>query len=232
MAQKSSLSKTAMWILMGLLFLGLGGFGAVNLSGNIRTIGSVGEMPVGADTYARELQQELRVISQQAGRPMSFAQAQQLGLDRAVLQRLLRDRALDHEAQQIGLSIGDAALRERIVEIPAFQGINGEFDREGYAQALQSAGLNEGEFETGLREEAARQLIQGPSCPASKCPPPTRRHWLTTSARRAISPGCGSTRPCWRKRSPPPTPPRSRRISRKMPMISACPRPSGSPTPG
>lgn len=161
MAKKSSVGKTAMWILMGLLFLGLGGFGAVNLSGNIRTIGSVGDKPIAVDTYARQMQQELRAISQQTGSAMSFAQAQQLGLDTAVLQRLMRDRALDHEATQMGLSIGDEVLRDRILEISSFQGVDGTFDRDGYAQALRSAGLNESEFETSLREETARQLLQG-----------------------------------------------------------------------
>lgn len=161
MAKKSGIGKTAMWILMGLLFLGLGGFGAVNLSGNIRTLGSVGDKPVEVDTYFRQVQQELRAISQQTGRPMSFQQAQELGLDRAVLQRILRERALDHEAEQMGLSVGDALLRDRILEIPSFQGIDGEFDREGYAQSLRAAGLNEGQFETSLREETARQLLQG-----------------------------------------------------------------------
>ena len=161
MAKKSSVGKTAMWILMGLLFLGLGGFGAVNLSGNIRTIGSVGDKPIAVDTYARQVEQELRAISQQTGSPMSFAQAQTLGLDRAVLQRLTRERALDHEATQMGLSIGDETLRDRILGISAFQGVDGQFDRDGYAQSLRSAGLNENEFEVSLREETARQLLQG-----------------------------------------------------------------------
>ncbi|MEQ6248262.1 peptidyl-prolyl cis-trans isomerase [Sulfitobacter sp. HNIBRBA3233] len=161
MAKRSSISKTAMWILMGLLFLGLGGFGAVNLSGNIRTIGTVGDKSIAVDTYARELQQELRAIGQQTGEAMTFQQAQQLGLDRAVLVRLMRDRALDHEADQIGLSIGDAALRERIVSIPAFQGLDGTFDRDAYADTLNRVGLGEAEFETDLRNEAARQILQG-----------------------------------------------------------------------
>ena len=161
MAKKNSVGKTAMWGLMGLLFVGLGGFGAVNLSGNLRTIGSVGDKPISVDTYARQIQQELRAISAQTGSAMSFAQAQQLGLDRAVLQRLMRDRALDHEATQMGLSIGDTILRDRILEITSFQGADGKFDRDGYAQALRSAGLNESEFETNLREETARQLLQG-----------------------------------------------------------------------
>ncbi|WP_298857149.1 peptidylprolyl isomerase [uncultured Sulfitobacter sp.] len=161
MAKKSSVGKTAMWIVVGLLFIGLGGFGAVNLSGNIRTLGTVGDKPIAVDTYARQVQQELRAISQQTGSPMTFAQAQQLGLDRAVLQRITRERALDHEATQMGLSIGDELLRDRILEIPAFQGVDGSFDREGYAQALRSAGLNENDFEVSLREESARQLLQG-----------------------------------------------------------------------
>ncbi len=161
MAKKSGIGKTAMWIVVGLLFIGLGGFGAVNLSGNIRTIGSVGDKPIAVDTYARQVQQELRAISRQTGSPMSFQQAQSLGLDRAVLQRITRERALDHEATEMGLSIGDEVLRDRILEIPAFQGVDGAFDREGYAQSLRSAGLNENEFEISLREETARQLLQG-----------------------------------------------------------------------
>ena len=161
MAKGSSIGKSAMWVLMGFLILGLAGFGAVNLSGNIRTIGSVGDMPLPVDSYARQLQNEIRAIEQQTGRQLPFAEAQQIGLDRAVLQRLVRNRALDHENAQLGLSIGDEALREEILQIPAFQGVNGQFDREGYRFALQQGGISEAEFELSLREEAARTLLQG-----------------------------------------------------------------------
>lgn len=161
MAKGSSLSKTAVWVLMGLLILGLGGFGAVNLSGNIRSIGSVGSKSIPVDQYARQLQNEIRAIEAQTGQQLPFAQAQQIGLDRAVLQRLVRNRALDNETETLGLSIGDEALRAEILQIAAFQGINGEFDREGYRFALQQGGVSEAEFETSLREEAARTLLQG-----------------------------------------------------------------------
>ena len=159
-AKGNSLTKTAVWILMGLLILGLGGFGAVNLSGNVRTVGTVGDKEISVDNYARELQQQIRTIESQTGETLPFQQAQAIGLDRAVLQRLVRLRALDNEADQMGLSIGDENLRERIVEIPAFQGINGGFDREGYRFALQQSGLTEAEFEVSLREEAGRTLLQ------------------------------------------------------------------------
>lgn len=161
MAKGFSISKTAVWILMGLLILGLGGFGAVNLSGNVRTIGTVGDKSIPVDQYARNLSEEIRAIERQTGQPLPFARAQQIGLDRAVLQRLVRNRALDHEAGQLGLSIGDESLREEILQISSFQGIDGEFDREGYRFALQQGGLSEAEFETTLREEASRTLLQG-----------------------------------------------------------------------
>lgn len=157
----SSISKTAVWILLGLLILGLGGFGATSLTGNIRTIGTVGDMPVSVDNYARQLQQEMQAVQQQTGQVLPFAQAQQIGLDRAVLQRIIDTRALDHEAAQIGLSIGDGNLRDRILEIGAFRGIDGEFDREGYRFALEQSGISEAQFETQLREEVARTLMQG-----------------------------------------------------------------------
>jgi peptidyl-prolyl cis-trans isomerase D len=161
MAKGSTVSKTAIWVLLGLLILGLAGFGATNLSGTIRTIGTAGDKPIPVDTYARQLQQEIRAFEQQSGQALPFAQAQQIGLDRAVLQRLVATRALDHETEQLGLSVGDEELRNRILEINAFQGLDGGFDREGYRFALEQAGLSEAEFETQLREEVARTIVQG-----------------------------------------------------------------------
>ncbi len=154
------ISKTAMWILMGLLILGLAGFGAVNLSGNIRSIGTVGDKSVSVDQYARQLAREIRSIEQQTGQQLPMTRVQAIGLDRAVLQRLVRARALDHETSQIGLSIGDVALREEILEISSFQALDGSFDREGYAMALRQSGMTEAEFEVSLREEASRTLLQ------------------------------------------------------------------------
>ena len=161
MAKSSSISKTAIWILMGLLILGLAGFGATNLSGSIRTIGMAGDKPIGVETYARQLQQEMNAVSQQTGEVLPFARAQAIGLDRAVLQRLVATRSLDHETSELGVSIGDEQLRNRILQIQGFQGLDGSFDREAYRFALQNTGLTEQEFETQLREEVSRTIVQG-----------------------------------------------------------------------
>ena len=66
-----SLSKTAVWILLGLLFIGLAGFGADGLTGNIRTIGNVGDKYIDVNAYANQLQQ----ASTSACLPVSFKPA-------------------------------------------------------------------------------------------------------------------------------------------------------------
>jgi peptidyl-prolyl cis-trans isomerase D len=160
MATGKSISKTFVWIIIGLAMLGLGGFGASNLSGTIRTIGTVGDKQIDVGAYARQLGQEIRAVEAQTGEQLPFSRAQEIGLDQAVLGRLISERALDHEAAVLGLSIGDETLRDQIVDIPAFQGISGSFDREAYTFALERNGTSESEFETRLREETARTLLQ------------------------------------------------------------------------
>ncbi|MCE8008035.1 peptidyl-prolyl cis-trans isomerase [Aestuariivita sp.] len=160
MAARTSLSKTFVWILLGLLFVGLAGFGATNLSGTVRTVGKAGEQSIGVDQFARELQREINAVISQTGRALPMDQVRAIGLDQQVLARLVALASLDHETTEMGISIGDQNLQQEIVRIPSFQGLDGTFDREAYRFSLQSAGLSEAEFEADLRNEAARTLVQ------------------------------------------------------------------------
>ncbi|SDC11634.1 peptidylprolyl isomerase [Ruegeria marina] len=160
-ARVKSLSRTFVWILMGLLMAGLAGFGAVNLSGTVRTVATVGDETISVDDYARELQREIRGIEAQTGQALQMSQVRDLGIDQNVLARLVAIAALDNEVAGLGVSIGDENLRKEIVQIPSFQGVDGKFDPEGYRFALDNAGLSEAEFEADLRRESARTLVQG-----------------------------------------------------------------------
>lgn len=172
MAKKKTGAKTAVWILMGLLILGLGGFGATSFTGNVRSVGSVGDRDIGVNEYGRAMQNEMRALEAQTGQALSFDQAQSFGLDRQVLSRLISDAAIDNEAMRIGLSVGDTTLAKQLQGIQAFQGIDGKFDRDSYKFALDRAGLSEAEFERGIRRETARALLQGAVIAGSALPDP------------------------------------------------------------
>ena len=82
-------------------------------------------------------------------------------MDQAALSQVVTIRTLDNEAAQLGISVGDARVRDEVLRVPAFGGIDGQFDREGYRFALQQSGLTETDFETSIREEISRTLLQG-----------------------------------------------------------------------
>ena len=149
------------WVLMAMLIAGVGGFGVTNFGGNITSIGTVGDREIEVNDYARALRQELNAFSAQFGQPVNLAQAQALGLDKQVLQGVITRTALDGEAQRVGVSAGDAVVASQLSAIPAFQGVAGSFDRETYRLALSQNDMNEAGFETTLRNEIARSLIQG-----------------------------------------------------------------------
>ncbi|MEM7295972.1 MAG: SurA N-terminal domain-containing protein, partial [Pseudomonadota bacterium] len=152
--------RTFVWIIIGLLILGLAGFGATGLSGTVRTIGSVGGKPIDAQRYYAALQQQIQILQQQFGRQVTFLEAQSLGLDRVALSQVILERALDAEAARQGLSIGDEAVRTEILSSPAFRGLGGTFDRETYRSVLTRNGLSESGYEQSIRESAARDILQ------------------------------------------------------------------------
>lgn len=154
------LSKTFVWILLGLLVAGLAGFGATNLTGTVRTVATVGDQTVSVDAYARELQREIRAVEAQTGQALPMSQVQAMGIDQQVLGQLIALASLDNEVDQLGLGIGDENLQKEIIAISAFHGADGKFDRETYRFQLDQAGLKEVEFEADLRREAARTLVQ------------------------------------------------------------------------
>ncbi len=146
---------------MGLLVVGLLGFGTGGLSGNIRNVGSVGDKQISVSQYQRTLNQQIRAFEAQVGTPVGFEQARQLGIDRGALSQVITERALDNEAAMLGVSVGDERVREEVLRVPAFRGIDGDFDREAYRFTLQQSGLSETDFEAGIREEISRTLLQG-----------------------------------------------------------------------
>ncbi|MEM6896123.1 MAG: SurA N-terminal domain-containing protein [Pseudomonadota bacterium] len=148
------------WIIMGLLFVGLIGFSAGSFGGGGQAIGTVGEKRISAQAYFTALQTAMREFQQQTRQPLSFPEAQAIGLQQQALAQVVNQRALDNEAASLGLSVGDAQVRDEILRSGFFTGLSGEFDRALYADALRRNGMTEGSYETQIREDLTRQLLQ------------------------------------------------------------------------
>ena len=153
-------SKILSFVLLGMLVVGLGGFGVSNFGKQVDTVITVGKAQVSTGQYARALKSQIDQFSKQFGAQFTFAQAQMFGLDAQTLQSLISNAALDNEAIRLGLSAGDLQVAQRIATTKAFLDVTGKFDRITYTQVLEQNGLTVKEFEAGLRGDLARQLLQ------------------------------------------------------------------------
>ena len=149
------------WIILGLLFVGLMGFGASGLSGNLQSIGVVGDKTLSAQRYYQELQNQIRIRNSQEGRTLSFPEAQSAQVPDRALQIVVAERSLDNETTALGLSVGNRVISQQVLSDPNFRGFDGMFDRTTYRETLSRNRMNVREYETDLRESAARALLQG-----------------------------------------------------------------------
>ena len=153
-------SNFIVWIILGLLVVGLAGFGIGGFGSTAVEIGSVGNASISAQSYARALQAELRAQQAQGGPFTTVSAMRAAGLDRAVLDGLVARAALAHEAEAMGVSVGDEEVARQIRTTTGFTGADGNFDRVGYEVALQQAGFTAAEFEETVREDISRSLLQ------------------------------------------------------------------------
>lgn len=185
---RGAVKEVAVWTLMGMLILGLGGFGVTSFSGGVTKVASVGDIDVTTDDYARALQTQVNAFSQQFGQQLSMQEALAFGIDKQVLQDVLTRAALDNEAQRVGLSVGDEVVATEIMGMDAFKGVSGSFDREAYRFALDRNNLSETEFETNLRRDISRELLQGAVAGGFAAPAPlTETLYAWVGERRGFS---------------------------------------------
>ena len=168
---KGKTANIFVWIILGLLIIGLAGFGVEGFGGRVNKIGSVGDREIGVQDYFRSLQREIRRIEQQSGQALGFEGARAMGLDRMVLAQLVTVAALENEADRLGISVGDGTVRDEVLAIPEFRGLDGQFNREAYRFALQQEGWSEREFEDRLRRELARSILQAGAVAGAAAPP-------------------------------------------------------------
>ncbi|MEO0485110.1 MAG: SurA N-terminal domain-containing protein [Pseudomonadota bacterium] len=148
------------WVIMGLLFFGLIGFSTGSFGGGGQVIGTVGQKQITAQSYFTALQGTIRNFQAQTGQTVSFPEAQEIGLQQQALAQLVNQRALDNEAAELGLSVGDTQVSEEVQRSGAFVGLNGRFDRALYSESLRRNGMTEASYENQVREDLSRQLLQ------------------------------------------------------------------------
>ncbi len=133
-------------------------------------LAKVGSREIRVEEYQRAFQNEINVISQQAGRRITSEQAHAAGLDNRVLARLIAWSAVEQHADALNLALSDAAIVEAMKNDDAFKGPDGKFNRLAFENVLDRLGLSERGFlqmrrRDELREQVTSALIDGVAVP-------------------------------------------------------------------
>ena len=121
------------------------------------TVAKIGRTEITVEQFRNLYNDRLQQYSRQAGRPIGPEQARQLGLDRVLVGQIVSEILLDERARALGLSLSDAEVAKQITTDPAFQGLNGQFDRARFEQVIRNAGFTEARF---VAEQRRRPCVE------------------------------------------------------------------------
>ena len=159
---KFSIGKFFAWILVGLLLIGLLGFGITDvLVGRSNSnLATVGESKITSQDFVRVFQQDLSYYSEQIGKDISIEEAKSLGIPQISLGKLINSELISQKLKQFGISRGDKAVSEVILKDKAFQDLSGKFSKDIYQSALNRAGIELEEYENSIRDELSSSILQ------------------------------------------------------------------------
>jgi len=125
------------------------------------TVAKIGRTEITVEQFRTLYNDRLQQYSRQAGRAIGPEQARQLGLDRLVIGQVVSEILLDERARVLGLALSDAEVAKQITADPAFQGLNGQFDRARFEQVIRNAGFTEARFVAEQRRRLLRRELAG-----------------------------------------------------------------------
>lgn len=164
------------WVAKVLLVLLVISFGVFGISGNLiygisgDTVLQAGGTTVSATDYRLAYNRQINILSQQFGTQLTSEQAKAIGVENSVLSELTAGALLDEQARQMGLGLSKAKLANLTAEDPAFQGPDGQFDRQRFLYVLQQVGMRPEDYFNNRANTAVRQQIVDATTGGMKAP--------------------------------------------------------------
>jgi peptidyl-prolyl cis-trans isomerase D len=160
-ASSSWLGKAIMGGVVGFLILAFGvwGIGDIFRGFGRSTVAKIGGTEISIEQFRQEYNDRLQQVGRQLRRPITPAQAHELGIEGQLVGQLVAEAAIDEKARQMGLRLSDAEVGRLIMNDPGFRGPTGQFDRQRFEYAIRNAGYTEARFAAEQRRVTLRREL-------------------------------------------------------------------------
>jgi peptidyl-prolyl cis-trans isomerase D len=149
-------------IIIGLLVISFGVFGLTDTFSGVAadSVAKVAKKGISKSEYRAEFDRLLKRAKTESKRDVTIEEAVKEGLDSAVLERMVGDRAFGALTNSLGLVVSKTVVQSEIAKIPGFQDPRTQrFSAEIYAQALRENNYTAPIFEASVRGDLSRQAL-------------------------------------------------------------------------
>lgn len=174
-ALRGTVGSWVVKILFIMLILSFGVWGIGDIfrnKGPANTVAEVGGIEISRQELDQAFRQQVQRLSPLFGGQFDLEQAVAMGLLDQSLQQLIQRDLIDLAARDAGLLVGDAMIRQRIAEEPAFRNRQGQFDPDVFRRVLQANNLSEAGLVEVLRRDVARETVLGAVTAGAQPPQP------------------------------------------------------------
>ena len=163
-SSKNTFTKLILGSLLTFLILSFAIWGTEDLVGigkRKTTVASVGQLDISAREFLSLYTRQTEEIRKLLGTSLNIDKGRQFGYVDRALSSLVNRALFNNQAIDLGLSVSDVNVRDRIIKDDSFKDDLGQFSELMFRQLISESGYTEDSYVEGTRQDLARdQMVE------------------------------------------------------------------------
>ena len=161
-SSKNSILKIIFGTLLTILIISFGMWGTEDLVGVTQkqsTVATVGKIDISAQEFYSLYSRQTEEIRKLLGSSLDIKKSREFGYVDRALSSLINRALFNNEALELGLSVSDINVRDKILRDDAFKDDLGQFSELVFRQLISESGYTEDSYVEGTRQDLAREQM-------------------------------------------------------------------------
>ena len=161
-SSKNSILKIIFGTLLTVLIISFGMWGTEDLVGVTQkqsSVATVGKIDISSREFYSLYSRQTEEIRKLLGSSLDIKKSREFGYVDRALSSLVNRALFNNEATELGLSVSDINVRDKILKDDAFKDDLGQFSELVFRQLISESGYTEDSYVEGTRQDLAREQM-------------------------------------------------------------------------